>query len=100
MTDETEPHLRLRAELVEALRDVIRRRGLRQREAAVLFGVAQPRVSDLVRGKLALFSIDTLVGMLAAAGVSVRLRLNAEQGGRGLRKRSSVALRSRPRGGR
>jgi predicted XRE-type DNA-binding protein len=68
-----EAHLRLRAELIDALRDVIEQRGLRQREAATLFGVAQPRVSDLVRGKVALFSIDTLVTMLAAAGVSVEL---------------------------
>lgn len=70
-----EPHLRLRAQLMDALREVIRQRDLRQREAAVLFGVAQPRISDLVRGKLALFSIDTLVSMLAAAGVAVEIRL-------------------------
>jgi predicted XRE-type DNA-binding protein len=68
-------HLRLRAELMDAVRDAIRRRGLRQSDAAVLFGVAQPRVSDLVRGKLELFSIDTLVGMLDAAGVRVDLKL-------------------------
>lgn len=69
-------HLRLRSELMDAVRDVIRQRGLRQREAAELFGVAQPRVSDLVRGKLELFSIDTLVSMLAAAGVGVELGLH------------------------
>jgi predicted XRE-type DNA-binding protein len=68
-------HLRLRAELMDAVRQVLRRRRLRQRDAAELFGVAQPRVSDLVRGKLALFSIDTLVDMLAAAGVTVELKL-------------------------
>lgn len=71
-----QPHLRLRMELMDAVREVIRERGLRQREAAELFGVAQPRVSDLVRGKVALFSIDTLVGMLAAAGIAVEVRLN------------------------
>jgi predicted XRE-type DNA-binding protein len=68
-------HLRLRAELMDAVRQVLRRRRLRQRDAAELFGVAQPRVSDLVRGKLALFSIDTLVDMLAAAGVTVEFKL-------------------------
>jgi predicted XRE-type DNA-binding protein len=72
-----EAHLRLRAELMDAIREVIRERGLRQREAAELFGVAQPRVSDLVRGKTALFSIDTLVSMLSAAGVRVEVRLGA-----------------------
>lgn len=70
-------HLRLRVELMEAVRGVIRRRGLRQRDAAELFDVAQPRVSDLVRGKVALFSIDTLVDMLAAVGVRVELKLRS-----------------------
>ena len=70
-------HFQLRAQLMDAVRDVIQRRGLRQREAAELFGVAQPRVSDLVRGKVALFSIDTLVGMLSAAGVTVELQLHS-----------------------
>jgi predicted XRE-type DNA-binding protein len=60
---------------MDAVRDVIRRHGLRQSDAAVLFGVAQPRVSDLVRGKIELFSIDTLVGMLEAAGVRVDIKL-------------------------
>jgi predicted XRE-type DNA-binding protein len=78
-------HLRLRAELMGAVRDLIRRRGLRQRDAAALFGVAQPRVSDLVRGKLALFSIDTLVDMLAAGGVRVEAKLHPVRGSRGQR---------------
>jgi transcriptional regulator with XRE-family HTH domain len=60
---------------MEAVRQALRRRRLRQRDAAALFGVAQPRVSDLVRGKVALFSIDTLVDMLAATGVTVELKL-------------------------
>lgn len=68
-------HLRLRVELMDAVRQLLRRRRLRQRDAAAMFGVAQPRVSDLVRGKIALFSIDTLVDMLAAAGVVVELKL-------------------------
>jgi predicted XRE-type DNA-binding protein len=74
-------HLRLRAELMDAVRGVIRRQGLRQQDAADLFGVAQPRVSDLVRGKIALFSIDTLVDMLAAAGVTVELKLRTARAG-------------------
>jgi transcriptional regulator with XRE-family HTH domain len=53
------------------VRRVVRKKHLRQRDAAVVFGVAQPRVSDLVRGKVALFSIDTLVDMLVALGVTV-----------------------------
>jgi predicted XRE-type DNA-binding protein len=88
-------HLRLRAELIEALRDLIQRRGLRQREAAALFGVAQPRVSDLVRGKLSLFSLDTLVGMLAAAGVTVELHLRPRDGNAGARSRPPTRRQSR-----
>ena len=66
-------HLKLRAELMVRLRKLIRDRGLRQAEAAALFGVSQPRVSDLVRGKIERFSIDTLVAMLGHAGARVSL---------------------------
>lgn len=65
---------------MQAVRDLIHERGLRQREAAELFGVAQPRVSDLVRGKVGLFSIDTLVDMLAAADVTVDVILQERRG--------------------
>jgi predicted XRE-type DNA-binding protein len=40
-----------------------------------MFGVTQPRVSDLMRGKIALFSLDTLVNMLAEAGLRVEMRV-------------------------
>jgi predicted XRE-type DNA-binding protein len=65
--------LRLRAELMVELTRVIQSRKLTQNSAAKLFGVTQPRVSDLVRGKIDLFSIETLVDMLARAGIRVRL---------------------------
>ena len=64
-------NLRIRAELMIELRDLIHRRGLTQFRAAKLFGVSQPRVSNLVRGKISLFTIDMLVNMLAAAGRKV-----------------------------
>jgi predicted XRE-type DNA-binding protein len=48
--------------------------GLAQAAAAKRFGVSQPRVSDLTRGKIDLFSFDTLVNMLAAAGMRVELK--------------------------
>ena len=66
-------HLRLRSQLMIEVRKLIERRGLTQKEAALLFGVTQPRISDLVRGKIELFSIDTLVDMLAQAGARVDL---------------------------
>ncbi len=66
-------NLRLRSELMIQVRKLIERRDLTQAAAAKLFGVTQPRVSDLVRGRIDLFSIDMLVNMLARAGVQVRL---------------------------
>lgn len=66
-------NLRLRSELMIQVRKLIAKRNLTQAAAAKLFGVTQPRVSDLVRGRIDLFSIDMLVNMLARAGVHVRL---------------------------
>lgn len=68
-------HLLLRAELMTAITRLIKERGLTQARAARLFGVTQPRVSDLVRGRTELFSIDSLVQMLGRAGVGVSVRL-------------------------
>ncbi len=64
-------HLRIRSTLMIAVRKLIEERSLTQGEAAKLFGVTQPRISNLVRGRIDLFSIDTLVGMLARAGIHV-----------------------------
>ena len=64
-------NLRIRSDLMLRLTKVIRDEGLTQAEAAGVFGVSQPRVSDLVRGKIDLFSIDMLVNMLAKAGLRV-----------------------------
>jgi predicted XRE-type DNA-binding protein len=71
--DEAE-HLRIRSALMATVRQLVQDRGLTQTEAAALLEVSQPRVSDLVRGKIDLFTIDTLVDMLARAGVRVELR--------------------------
>lgn len=68
-------NLRLRSELMIQISKLIGRRRLTQAAAAKLFGVTQPRVSDLVRGRIDLFSIDMLVKMLAQAGVQVQLVL-------------------------
>ena len=68
-------NMKLRSQLMMALRDHIAQEGLSQAAAAKLFGVTQPRVSDLVRGKIDLFSLDTLVNMLAAAGLHIELQV-------------------------
>ena len=71
--DEAE-HLRIRSALMATLREVLDKRKLTQAKAAELFEVSQPRISDLVRGKIGVFSIDTLVDMLARAGIRVDVR--------------------------
>lgn len=68
-------NLKLRSDLMIRLSKLIETRGLTQARAAKLFGVTQPRISDLVRGKIDRFSIDTLIAMLGHAGVSVQLVL-------------------------
>jgi predicted XRE-type DNA-binding protein len=68
-------NMRVRSALMIALKEHIERNGLNQSQAAKLFGVTQPRVSDLLRGKINLFAIDTLVNMVAAAGLHVELHV-------------------------
>jgi len=68
-------NMKLRSQLMVQLQDYITRAGLNQAEAAKLFNVTQPRVSDLMRGKINLFAIDALVNMAAAAGLKVEIRL-------------------------
>jgi predicted XRE-type DNA-binding protein len=64
-------NLRLRSELMTALRWFIQKEGLTQADAAKRLKVSQPRISDLTRGKLSRFSLDTLVNMLTDAGLDV-----------------------------
>jgi predicted XRE-type DNA-binding protein len=68
-------NMKLRAALMLALTEHIRENGWSQSEAAKRFGVTQPRISDLMRGRIDIFAIDTLVNMLAIAGLRVDLRI-------------------------
>ena len=74
-TSEEAENMKLRSGLMMALKEYLERTGLSQSEAAKLFGVTQPRVSDLIRGKIKLFAIDALVNMAAAAGMHVEMRV-------------------------
>ena len=62
--------MKARSKLMMALSDTISQRQLRQKDAAELFGVTQPRISDLLRGKIHLFSLDMLMDMASTAGMS------------------------------
>ncbi|MGH7623934.1 MAG: helix-turn-helix domain-containing protein [Gemmatimonadaceae bacterium] len=66
-------NLKVRSDLMIALRRAID--GMTQIEAAALLGVSQPRVSELRRGHIDKFTIDTLVNMLARTGVETRISL-------------------------
>ena len=68
-------NMKLRSELMMELKDHITRTEMSQSQAAKLFGVTQPRVSDLMRGKINLFGLDALVNMAAAAGLHVEMRV-------------------------
>ena len=68
--------MRVRSDLMLNLTEVIRERGMTLGDAAALFGVTQPRVSDLMRGKINLFSLDTLIDMAATAGMSPTVKVS------------------------
>ncbi len=67
-------NLKIRSELMIALRQYIEDAGIGQKEAAEVFGVHQPRISDLMRGKVNKFTIDRLVNMLARIGKTVKVK--------------------------
>jgi predicted XRE-type DNA-binding protein len=71
--DEQAEHLLIRSDLMIQVQKSIAAKGLKQAEAAKVLHVSQPRVSDLLRGRIDLFSTDTLIDMLARLGVGVRL---------------------------
>jgi predicted XRE-type DNA-binding protein len=74
-SSEEAQHLRIRADLLIQLQKAITSRGLTQMKSAKILRVTQPRVSDLLRGRIDLFSTDSLIDMLDRLGVEVRLVL-------------------------
>jgi len=71
-------NLKLRSELMTALRKRIEKEGLTQAEAAKRLKVTQPRISDLTRGKVSRFSLDALVNMLTDAGLEVDVKVTRQ----------------------
>jgi predicted XRE-type DNA-binding protein len=72
-------HLLVRADLMIQLQKLIASRRLKQKTAARLFRVTQPRVSDLLRGRIDLFSTDALIDMLVRLGARVRLTVKVRR---------------------
>jgi predicted XRE-type DNA-binding protein len=69
--------LKARAGLMTALRDLVERKGWTQAEAARRCRVTQPRMNDLLRGRISKFSLDALVNMADAVGLRVALQIKA-----------------------
>lgn len=74
-TPEEAENMKLRSVLMTALKNHITRSEMSQAHAAKLFGVTQPRISDLMRGKINLFGLDALVNMVTAAGLHIEMRV-------------------------
>ena len=65
--------MKVRAQLLRAVQKKIRATGMSQAAAARLLKVTQPRISDLMRGKIDLFSAEMLIDMLRSLGTQVKL---------------------------
>lgn len=76
-TPEQAANLRARAELMQQISELIKQHGWTQVEAASHCGVTQPRVNDLLRGRVSRFSLDALVNISTALGCRVRVELDA-----------------------
>jgi len=76
-TPEQAANLRARAELMQKITAIVKEHGWTQLEAARRCGVTQPRINDLLRGRVSRFSLDALVNIYTALGRRVRLDLEA-----------------------
>ena len=74
-TPEAAENMKLRSALMLAIAKQLEDQGLTQAQAAKRLGVTQPRVSDLMRGKIDLFGLDALVNLATAVGLKVGLRV-------------------------
>jgi predicted XRE-type DNA-binding protein len=68
-------HMRLRSDLMIAVQEAVAAWGVTQAEAAKRLSVTQPRLNDLVRGRVGKFSLDALVDLAARAGLTLRMEI-------------------------
>jgi predicted XRE-type DNA-binding protein len=76
-TPEQAANLRARAELMHKIAARLKKHDWTQAEAARRCGVTQPRINDLLRGRISRFSLDALVNIATALGCRVRVDLDA-----------------------
>jgi predicted XRE-type DNA-binding protein len=74
-TPEEAANMRLRSELANAIRSAVEAWQVTQAQAAARLGVTQPRLNDLLRGRVARFSLDALIGLADRAGLSVYMKI-------------------------
>ena len=74
-TPEEAANLRLRSALMQQIARFVERKGWTQAEAASRCGISQPRINDLLRGRISRFSLDALVNIAAALGRKVTVKL-------------------------
>jgi len=84
--------MRARSELMMALQGWVKASGMTQVDAAQLFGITQPRMSDLMRGKISLFSLDALMDMATAAGLDPHITVKKPKAPRKRRAEEPVAV--------
>ena len=76
-TPEQSANLRMRAERMQQIAAIVKESGWKQAEAAARCGVTQPRMNDLLRGRVSRFSLDALVNIATAIGRRVHIELEA-----------------------
>jgi predicted XRE-type DNA-binding protein len=67
--------MKARADLVMAIREIVDGWDSTQAIAAKQLGITQPRLNDLLRGRIDKFSLDALMNIAAKAGLSVRIKV-------------------------
>jgi predicted XRE-type DNA-binding protein len=77
-TPEAAANMRLRSELMIAVQTAMERWNLTQAQAAARLGVMQPRLNDMLRGRIGKFSLDALVGLAEHAGLALRLEIASD----------------------
>jgi predicted XRE-type DNA-binding protein len=87
-TPQQAANLHARAELMRQIAAVIDAEGWTQVEAAIHCNLTQPRVSDLLRGRISRFSMDALVNIATALGRDVQIELVAKPARRKVRRAS------------
>jgi predicted XRE-type DNA-binding protein len=68
-------NMKARAEMMIAIREIVAAWGVTQAAAAKKLGLTQPRMNDLLRGRINKFSLDTLMNLATRAGLAVRVEV-------------------------